>query len=113
MNIKKLLGEKSTLEMYRDVLKVVPLMQKNKIAQQNVRLHFRMEFEKQRSASEQENMEFRSGIVRLMSNFMAYTIKQQYEENPAKFQNNKTIYDSDDEEEEGVQDAATERTFST
>ena len=35
--MKQLLGERSTLVMYRDCLKSVPLMNKNPIAQENIR----------------------------------------------------------------------------
>jgi len=40
------LDKKSTLGMYRDCLKSVSLMNPNKVAQKNIALHYRMEFEK-------------------------------------------------------------------
>ena len=60
--VKKILGEKSMLAMYRDCLKTVPLMNENVIisllifiktsAQDNIKLHFRLTFESQRHKSD-------------------------------------------------------------
>jgi len=43
---KLLLDEKSTRAMYRDTLKAIPLMNSNTIAQKNIAVHYRQEFEK-------------------------------------------------------------------
>lgn len=40
------LDKKTTLSMYRDCLKSVGLMNPNKVAQKNIALHYRKEFEK-------------------------------------------------------------------
>ena len=87
MSIKELVGHRSTLMMYRDCLKVSPMMSPgNKVAIENVKIHFRKEFEKQRAVKDQQEHEvFRSGIVRLLSNFLAYEVKTQYLADPEKF----------------------------
>ena len=47
MSVQHLIGSKTTLAMYRDCLKVAALMQPgNLVAQENIKKHFRMEFEK-------------------------------------------------------------------
>ena len=86
---KLLLDEKSTLAMYRDTLKAVPLMNTNvslteiintyiyqKLAQKNIALHYRKEFEKQRLVSRESNEHtlFREGIVRTLSNLLVFDI---------------------------------------
>ena len=73
-----------------------------------------MEFEKQRTATEAEHEEFRSGMVRMLSNFLTYDIKRQYLEDPKRFENSgKNIYDSDGEaqEEEDAASAGVPGTF--
>ena len=87
MSIKELVGHRSTLMMYRDCLKVAPMMQPgNQIAIKNIKHHFRLEFEKQRQVkSEEEHEVFRRGIVTLLSNFLVHEVKTQYTENPHKF----------------------------
>ena len=47
---------------------------------------------------EKEHEEFRSGMVKLLSNFLAYEVKKEYMENPAKFDKTKTIYDEEEEQ---------------
>ena len=88
--VKQILGEKSIIAMYRDCLKVVPLMNPNVSlkrilnhislkqpkAQANIKNTFRLTFEKQRHKSEEELTEFKEGIVRLLSNFTIYEIKK-------------------------------------
>ena len=84
--VKQILGEKSVLAMYRDCLKVVPLMNSNVRnqrlsktqikAQQNIKKHFRLTFEQQKNKSEQEQAEFKEGIVRLLSNFTIHEVKK-------------------------------------
>lgn len=87
MSIKELVGHRSTLMMYRDCLKVSPMMSPgNQAAIENIKQHFRQEFEKQRLVKDQQEHEvFRSGIVRLLSNFLAYEVKTQYLADPEKF----------------------------
>ena len=47
MSIKEIVGKRSTLMMYRDCLKVAPMMSpSNQAAIKNIKLHFRLEFEK-------------------------------------------------------------------
>ena len=48
---------------------------------------------------DQEHEDFRRGIVRLLSNFMAHEVKKQYMENPAKFSGTRNILEEDDEED--------------
>ena len=87
MSIKELVGHRSTLMMYRDCLKAAPMMAGgNPAAITNVKKHFRIEFEKQRIVkTKTEHEEFRSGIIRLLSNFLAYEVKKQYMEDPERF----------------------------
>ena len=102
MSIRELIGHRSTLMMYRDCLKVAPMMSPgNPKAIDNIQKHFRVEFEKQRNVTdEEEHKEFRSGIVRLLSNFMAYEVKTQYLSNPERFQKERNIYDDDEKDDE-------------
>jgi hypothetical protein len=87
MSIKELVGHRSTLTMYRDCLKVAPMMSPgNTMAIVNIKKHFRMEFEKQRQVNEAEHEIFRSGMITLLSNFLAYEVKTQYLANPEKFE---------------------------
>ena len=77
MNMKEILGSRPLLVMYRDCIKAVPLMNSNKIAQENIRKNFRVEFEKMRAAkTEAEVEQFKDGIIRFMSNLSIYTVKQ-------------------------------------
>ena len=87
MSIKELVGHRSTLMMYRDCLKVSPMMSPgNKVAIDNIKIQFRKEFEKQKAIKDQHEHEvFRTGIVRLLSNFLAYEVKTQYLADPEKF----------------------------
>lgn len=83
----------------------------NNAAINNIKIHFRQEFEKQRSVKdEQEHEVFRSGIVRLLSNFLAYEVKTQYLADPEKFQNRtQNIYEpepNDEEEAAAVNDVS-------
>ena len=105
MSIRELIGHRSTLMMYRDCLKVAPMMQPgNQAAIDNIKKSFRAEFEKQRLVtSEQEHEAFRSGIVRMLSNFLAYEVVTQYKENPEKFNKTQNIYDPDTDDEEAIQ----------
>jgi hypothetical protein len=63
--------------MYRDCLKIAPMMSPgNKAAIENIKSHFRVEFEKQRLIrSEGEHEMFRHGIVRMLSNFLVHEVK--------------------------------------
>ena len=110
---KLLLDEKSTLQMYRDTLKAIPLMNSNVsllftlipiqlTAQKNIQQHYRMQFEKMRLVSRDapEHSNFREGIVRTLSNLLAYDIVKQYKADPERFQKNqKNIYEADSDEE--------------
>ena len=59
-----------------------------------------MEFEKQRQVkSEAEHEVFRSGIITLLSNFLAYEVKTQYLADPEKFEKTQNIFEDDDEPE--------------
>ena len=91
MSIKELVGHRSTLMMYRDCLKVSPMMSPgNKVAIDNIKIQFRKEFEKQKAIKDQHEHEvFRTGIVRLLSNFLAYEVKTQYLAEPT-LKNSKT-----------------------
>lgn len=69
--------------MYRDCLKTVKHMTPHPLAQKNIAKHFRVEFEKQREVTcKDRHQEFRDGITRLLSNYILYDIRRQYEENP-------------------------------
>ena len=95
--------------MYRDCLKVSPMMSAgNQAAINNVKIHFRQEFEKQRAVKDnQEHEVFRTGIVRLLSNFLAYEVKTQYLDDPEKFQRRTTdIYEPEVAPEEEDLEAA-------
>jgi hypothetical protein len=108
MSIKELVGHRSTLMMYRDCLKVTPMMSPgNQVAIDNIKLNFRHEFEKQRAfKDEHEHEVFRSGIVRLLSNFLVYEVKTQYLADPEKFANRtQNIYEPEDDEEEETEAA--------
>jgi hypothetical protein len=87
MSIRELVGHKTTLMMYRDCLKVSPMMSPgNKAAIANIKTHFRVEFEKQRRVrDENEHEMFRHGIVRMLSNFLVFEVKSQYLADPEKF----------------------------
>ena len=80
----------------------------NQAAINNVKIHFRQEFEKQRLVKDNNEHEvFRSGIVRLLSNFLAYEVKTQYLADPEKFQNRTTdIYEPEVKPEEEDLEAA-------
>ena len=49
-------------------------------------------------ATEEEHAEFKSGMVRLLSNFVAFDVKRQYLADPEKFRG-ASIHDSDTEDE--------------
>ena len=99
MSVREFLGHRSTLVMYRDCLKAAPMMSPgNEAAIKNIKQHFRYEFEMQRHKTEEEHEVFRSGIVRMLSNFMAYEIKSQYLENPGKFQRTTNIHEPEEDE---------------
>ena len=102
MSIRELVGHRSTLVMYRDCLKVAPMMQPgNQAAILNIKKSFRAEFEKQKLVkAEQEHEAFRSGIVKMLSNFLAYEVVTQYKENPDKFSKTESIYEPDTDGEE-------------
>ena len=62
----------------------------NKVAIDNIKIQFRKEFEKQKAIKDQHEHEvFRTGIVRLLSNFLAYEVKTQYLAEPT-LKNSKT-----------------------
>ena len=50
--------------------------------------------------AEQEHEAFRSGIVKMLSNFLAYEVVTQYKENPDKFSKTESIYEPDTDGEE-------------
>ena len=108
MSIKELVGHRSTLMMYRDCLKVAPMMSPgNPAAIANIKKHFRMTFEQQRTVkTEKEHEVFRTGIITLLSNFLAYEVKTQYLANPEKFSRTTNIYEDEDEEPQKEEDAA-------
>ena len=85
-NMRELVGTRSLLMMYRDCLKATPLMNPSKQAQKGIAQLWRIEFEKQRHAeSEVEVEKFKEGIVRTLSNLTLFEISKQYKENPAFF----------------------------
>mmetsp|Transcript_17728 Transcript_17728/g.30010 ORF Transcript_17728/g.30010 Transcript_17728/m.30010 type:complete len:127 (-) Transcript_17728:75-455(-) len=100
MSIRELVGHRSTLMMYRDCLKVVPLMApNNEKAAANIKQEFRKNFEKQRKVLDKaEHDEFRDGIVRLLSNFLAYEVKRQYLDEPLRFRRTTNIYEPEHDE---------------
>ena len=90
--------------MYRDCLRAAGLMAGgNADRAANIKLHFRAEFDKQKTASEEEHKVFREGMTRLLSNFMAYEVKTQYLANPTKFERTTNIYEQDDSEIDAVE----------
>lgn len=55
----------------------------------NIKKHFRIEFEKQRTVTDKEEHEkFREGMMKFCSNYLYYAIKKDYQEN-------KEFYDTD------------------
>jgi hypothetical protein len=97
--------------MYRDCLKTVKHMTPNQTAQKNIAKHFRIEFDKQKTVTcKDKHQEFREGITRLLSNYILYDIRKQYEENPHKFNEPVNIHSEEDQarEESELNDKAAE-----
>ena len=82
--------------------KAVEVTLKNAAATVNIRKHFRSEFDKGLSHTDQEKIDkFQDGIIRLLSNYMLHNIKQEYKENPEKFRRNVEEDDLKEAERDG------------
>ena len=93
--------DRSTLGMYRDCLKTAKYMTQDPKAQLNISKHFRMEFEKQRLVTDNDkHQEFRMGITRLLSNYILFDIKKQYQADPKRFSEPVNIHSRADQEAE-------------
>lgn len=80
-------------------------------AQRNIASNFRREFEKQRTVTDKEkHQEFREGIIRLLSNYVLFDIRRQYQEDPKRFSEPVNIHSEDDQrrEESELNDKAAE-----
>lgn len=92
----KYLPEKSTLEIFRDCLKLIPRMvdERNKI--QAVRKLLKNEFLKNKNVQDQTKIDdLRFNAIRGISNYLIFKVKDQYASKPPA-----QIFDQEDEEEE-------------
>eukprot|EP01015_Nassula_variabilis_P008004 TRINITY_DN1625_c0_g1_i5.p3 TRINITY_DN1625_c0_g1~~TRINITY_DN1625_c0_g1_i5.p3 ORF type:complete len:115 (+),score=33.17 TRINITY_DN1625_c0_g1_i5:64-408(+) len=91
-----LLAKRTTKEIFRDCLKVVPFMlqEPNKIAV--VRRMFIQEFRKNQHETDNEKIEeLRQNAVRGLSNYLIFTVKDEYLKNPKPT----NIYEPEEDEE--------------
>ena len=83
-----LLPNKSTLEIFRDCLRLIPKMvqEPNKVIA--VRSLVKREFNKNRFEKDPEKIEaLRFGAIRGISNYLLLTVRAEYQKNPDLFKN--------------------------
>lgn len=83
-----LLPNKSTLEIFRDCLRLIPKMvhEPNKV--RAVRALVKKEFHKNRLETDPEKIEaLRFNAIRGISNYLLLTVRAEYEKNPDLFKN--------------------------
>lgn len=90
----KYLPEKSTLEIFRDCLKLVPRMVIEPPKINAVRLLIKREFEKNRKESDSEKIDsLRFNAIRGISNYLIFMVKEEYKTKPPQ-----QIFEEDEEE---------------
>ncbi len=92
----KYLPEKSTLEIFRDCLKLVPRMVTERPKINAVRILIKREFEKNKTEADAEKIDsLRFNAIRGISNYLIFMVKEEYKSKPPQ-----QIFQQDENEEE-------------
>ena len=84
-----LLPNKSTLEIFRDCLRLIPKMVQEPNKVRAVRSLVKKEFHKNRLETDPEKIEaLRYNAIRGISNYLLLTVRAEYERNPDLFSKN-------------------------
>lgn len=90
-----MLPNKSTLEIFRDCLRLVPKMVQEPKKVVAVRRLVKLEFSKNRHEKNPEKIQqLRFNAIRGISNYLLLTVKEEYQKNP----NNSQFFDESDDD---------------